>query len=217
MASRNSGQIPETEAERALADVAKAKIADYKQRWLPLQMRMAEQIQSMGKAGSEERRRATGAAAADTNVAFGRAGEKLAEEQAARGINAGSSRFKLAQANLASDQARSRGMGREVAEQSIDDAYVGGLQKIMALGRGQEAAASQGLVQSAGLAADTAARDAYASAAERAGNYELGGLAAGGALGAARYGRGGTQYGLGLNYTTPMGAPNVGPSPMGNL
>jgi hypothetical protein len=102
-------------------------------------------------------------------------------------------------------------MGRELAEQSIDEAYVGGLQKIMALGRGQEASASQNLGQSASLAADVAARDAYAAAAERAGNYELGGLAVGGALGATRYGQPQQQYGLGVNYVTPMGAPNVGP------
>jgi hypothetical protein len=217
MASRDSGQIPETAAERALADVAKAKLADYKQRWLPLQMRMAEQIQTMGKADSEERVRARGASAADTNVAFGRAGEQLASQQQNRGINTGSSRFKLAQANLGSDQARSRGMGRELAEQSVDDAYVGGLQKIMALGRGQEASASENLGRAAGLSADVAARDAYASAAERAGGYEIGGLAAGGALGAMRYGKGGTQFGQGLNYVTPMGSPNVGPNQNGLL
>lgn len=210
MASRNSGQIPETEAERALADVAKQQLADYKQRWLPVQMRMADTIMAMGKAGSEERRRATGAAAADTSAAFTRAAQQSAVAQENRGINTGSSRFKLAQTGLGADAARSRGVGQEVAQQSVDDAYIGGLQKIMALGRGQQTSAENNMGAAAGLSAQVAESDAMRSAQERAGQYELGGLAAGGAIGAMRYPQQ-QQFGRGLNYTTPMGAPNVGP------
>lgn len=59
MSSRNKGTIPETEAERALAEVARQRFADYQARWLPVQVEAANRLNRLAQRNrsSEDRPR----------------------------------------------------------------------------------------------------------------------------------------------------------------
>jgi hypothetical protein len=176
------GQIEESPQERALAQVAHERLADYKTRWQPLQQRTAEVVQSMGKADSWERRQATGKAASDTEQAFGAAEEKADAADMNQGIGAGSSAFRLGQTDMAADKGRARGLVVESGEQAIDDAYIGGLQQLMAIGRGQSTQAARGLGASALIGSRHAEGEAQLAASRRSGQRHTAGVLVGGAM-----------------------------------
>lgn len=195
-------QRGETEAERAMAQVAVEKLRDYKLRWAPLIERTAETVKGMapGDPNSTERVSARGRAATETTAQFGRAGDRAEAGMENRGVGASSSAFRLGKVNLGTDEAKSRGLAVAGSEQAVDQAYVEGLTDLMNLGHGKESAASGGLERSAALAARQAEADADASAANRAGNARLVGTGAG--MGFGLYRR---------DQTSPMGQPNAGP------
>lgn len=187
---KKADQAKETAQERALAEVAVQKMADFRTKWLPLQRQFGADVTQMGRADSSERRRATGVASTENEVRFSGAQEGLQGAMREAGIAPSSSRFKLATTGLDADQATSRGMGFVAADAEIDDAYVQGLAKLTGMARGQSAGAVKSLGEVAGLSAARAANDANIAAANRAGNAQLvgqvGGLAlAGGLSGAA--------------------------------
>lgn len=169
----------ETEAERALAQVALAKFQDYKARWEPMIARTAELVTSLREPTSFERQRARGRAAGETNVQFGRAEEAMEGGLQGRGVGAASSAFRLGKVNLGTDLARSRGLAVAGADQAIDQAYVEGLTNLMSLGRGKEATATGALERQALIEARQAESDAAAAAASRAGTARIVGTAAG--------------------------------------
>jgi len=202
VSSSNSGTVPETAAEKAVSDLAMARFRDYKARWAPLQARLASTVEAMGKEGSPEREKLKTAQAADATVAFDQASDQAAARDTAAGINRNSSAAKLRQAGMRTDRAASIGIGGSISDQMIDDAYVGGLQELMHIGRGEQANATKGIGDSARIAAGIAQNDAAISAQQRAANAE----------GA------GTVVGIGAGYmmqprrgTSPMGQANVGP------
>lgn len=202
MSNSNKGTVPETAAEKAVSDLAMNRFRDYKQRWAPMQLRLAETIKSMGKEGSFERERLKSAQAADATVAFDKAGDQVAQRDTAAGINRNSSAAKLRQQGLRTDRAASVGIGGAISDQMIDDAYIGGLDALMRMGRGQEAGAVRGMGQSAQIAAGIAQNDAALAADQRAGNFEAAGTAIGIGAGSMMRGRRGNS---------PMGQPNAGP------
>lgn len=70
---KKSGQVRETEQQRALADVANKQLADYRARWLPVQRKLAEGVKRDGAQGSDARKIAAGKASTDSAVRFGEA------------------------------------------------------------------------------------------------------------------------------------------------
>lgn len=199
-------EAKETPQQRAMVDLALNQVADYKKRWLPIQMNLAESVDKMGADDSFERRQAKGIASTETEAKFSRARDRLEGSLANRGV-AGSSKAKLAIAGLGEDQAASTGMGISQAEQQIDDAYTSGLGTIMQLGQGQKSSAMQGVVRSAGLSGQRAAADAQASLQHRMGNAQLVGKVAGAGLamyGAAPAGVTGTNDLQGVNGSNAM-------------
>jgi hypothetical protein len=190
----NKGTVPETSAERAVADVAAAKFQDYQRRWAPLQQRMADTINRMGAPGSHERGEAEATGAADTGLAFDKTEQKVEASQRAAGINTGSSASKLARLGVGTDKAAALGIGKTSANQTVDDAYISGLTSLMNIGRGKEAIATRGMGAAAGISANQAMSDAEASAAARASNYEMAGTVAGMAGRAYTGRRGGIPY-----------------------
>jgi len=133
--------VDETPQQRAMSEHALNQWADWKQRWLPVQQNLSKQITSMGKEGSIERERATGRAAADVDTQFQRAQGALEKSLSNTGAQVGSSKFNLGVSALKSDQAKSRGLNMTSADQSIDQAYVEGLQALTSIGRGERAQA----------------------------------------------------------------------------
>jgi hypothetical protein len=184
--SSSSGTQPETESERAVAQLAAAKFKDYQTRWAPRQAALATTIKRMGAEGSFERGQLKAKSAADVGVNFAKAEKAVRAGQTGAGINPNSSASKLKLAGMDSDKAASIGLNSSLADQAIDDSYVQGLTSLMQIGRGQEATAVRGMADSARMSADRAASDAYLSAQSRAGNLNALGTVAGIGMGAAR-------------------------------
>lgn len=203
MSNSNKGTVPETAAEKAVSDLAMNRFRDYKARWAPLQARLAETIQSMGKADSREREQLKTSQAADAAVAFDKAEDAALQRDAAAGIDRNSSASKMRRAGMRTDRAASIGIGGAISDQMVDDAFIGGLNALMNIGRGQQATAVKGMSESARMASGIAQNDAALSAQQRAGNYEAAGTAVGIGAGAMMRSRG--------RSASPMGAPNAGP------
>lgn len=177
MSGKKEG-VPETQQQKALAEVAMKQLADYRQRWAPLQRQLATKITASGAPDSREREQAAGKAATDNAVRFGDAERQVtAATSASAGL--GSSRTKLAMAGVGDDKATSRSLGLAGADQAVDDAYMEGLGMLTAMGRGERTGAVQGMADVAARSGRQAASDAAASLRRRAGNAQLAGQVAG--------------------------------------
>jgi hypothetical protein len=176
--AKGGGQVKETSKERALADIGKQQLADFKQRWLPVQQKFAAQVTAAGGPDSFERRRATTMAGVDTSAKYGLAQQKL-DQSAAAGGAFGSASHKLGVVGMGQDRATSAGLGAVAADQATDDQSIAGLNAVTALGRGEKATALGGMQQAAAISARQAQADADRSLQERAGNYQLAGSVVG--------------------------------------
>lgn len=174
-----AGQVQETSQQRAQAQHAVDLLNDYKQRWLPVQQRLAQTIEQSGAPNSAARRLAAGKASTDTAMQFDKAGGALEKGLANSGVLPGSSRANLAVAGLGTDAASSAGLGHLMSEQQIDDAYTQGLGALTALGRGEKAQVGTNLTQMAKASATQAQSDANISLMNRAGEAQLGGSVVG--------------------------------------
>lgn len=180
---KNSGGGPEeTAADRAVAEVAAAKLKDFRQRWAPQQAKMRTQVDAMGAADSVERRGARGAALADTDVAFADVNQKALQTNASAG-NLGSSGQKLGMTTMGDKQATSAGLTLNQVDLGVDQAHKAGLLNVVALGQGKEARALQGLESQAVMARQVANEDATQALEQDMGNAALAGKVAGTALG----------------------------------
>lgn len=197
MGGNNS--VKETPAQRALAEHASNLMADYRQRWAPVQQRMIEATQRMGLEGSAARTAAAGRAAADVEGSFGQAEQKLASGLAASGTNVGSSKGKLAMGGLSLDKAAAKGQNISISDQAITNAYMQGLSSLAAMGRGERAQVNTGLADQAGMSARQAAQDADISLQNRMGYAQLGGQAVGLGFSAAMKPNGTVSTPTGIN------------------
>lgn len=177
-----SSEQGETSAQRAFTDVAKARFADARNRWQPVQQQVAAKIDASGAKGSFARQHATGQASTDNAAAFSDAGLK-AEAAAGASGEFGNAGNKLAITGMGDDQATSRGLGEVRANQSVDDARISGLETVTALGRGQQATATNGMAQAAAISGQQAAADADLSLSRKMGYGQLAGKAIGAAAG----------------------------------
>ena len=187
MGAKGDGVVPETAAQRAMADVAKQQMADWKQRWLPIQQRFARHAESEMQPGSWDRKRIVGAATTDNAARFGLAQQQLTNAAADSGTM-GSSRQKLNTVGLGADQATATGLATVAADQAATDSGVAGLQMVNALGRGEKSLAvgldargrvTGGLARSAAISGAQAEADAQDALAGRIGNASLVGRAVG--------------------------------------
>jgi len=179
MSKGGQQQIQETPQQIAMREHAVNLMADYKKRWLPVQQRLAAQIEATGAEGSAARREATGKAATDVQMQFGQAQGALEKGLTNSGAAVGSSKSNLAVAGLGSDLAKSKGLGGMMADQQIDEAYTQGLGALMALGQGKQATVANSLANQANQSSVQAQADANAALQERAGIGGLVGQAAG--------------------------------------
>lgn len=181
---KSNDRQPETERERALADVARQQLADFDARWKPQQQRLARGVVDAAAPGSWERRRAETMGKADTTASFSDASASVTRAAAGSG-QTGSAAHKLTLAGVAQDQATSAGMSAVAADQAADDTMVSGLNAVTALGRGEKATALGGMGRSAAISAAQARDDATRSLERRAGNWQL--AATGAGIGAGLY------------------------------
>lgn len=199
-------KVKETAQEKALAEFAANKWADYKARWLPVQRQLAAQIQEMGAPDSAARRAAAGRSNVDTQLAFGKAQGAVEKRLAAAGAAPGSGKFNLAQTGLAEDSATSGGLGMSVADRQVTDAYLSGLSALTAIGQGRSATVGNALGQQASMSSRQAAQDAAFSADRRAAVGDLAGQFAGYGLYAAMQPGAAAQPPYAGGSRTPLGA-----------
>ena len=190
---------PETAQQRAMTQLALNKVQDYKQRWLPLQRNLAQHIADMEPANSQARREAKGIASTSTESQFADARTGLESKLTQTG-GLGSSKAKLAIAGMGTDEASSMGLGLTGADQRVDDAYVSGLNTIMALGQGQQGMAIKGTAEGAALSGRQASEDASLALQHRMGNAQMVGQFAGMGLGMMKPG------GAGISGNNDFGA-----------
>lgn len=196
--------------EIALAEVATAKLADYKKRWAPLMSKLREDVRSAGALDSFERQRAAGKSATDNAVQFGDATTQLQNTLASTGQG---SKIKGAITGIGKDQATSRGLGFVASDQAIDDAWTEGMGRLVTMGQGESAGALEGFGQLAQRGAAQASQDAQLALQRRMGNAQLGAQAVGFGLAGgfdglgdkmqakfSQTGLGGSGFGTGLAY-----------------
>jgi hypothetical protein len=172
-------EVQETPQQRAQAQFAQRSFQDWKQRWLPLQRRLAAQIQASGQSGSPQERLAEGKASTDTAAQFAQASKAAEERLAGSGAGLNSGRAVAALGGMGDDEAASTGLGLTITDQQMDDAYMEGLSALTAMGRGERASVGDALTTQARQSSRQAVMDAENSLASRAGNAELAGQFAG--------------------------------------
>jgi hypothetical protein len=167
-------EVAETAQQRAMTEHALQQLTDYRERWLPLQRNLAEQVTAMGEKGSTARRAAAGKTATDTAVKFAGAQDQLGKTLSAQ-TGLGSSRAKLAITGLGEDAARSKGLGLTAADQRVDDAYTQSLGALTKIGQGEKVEVANGLANQAIASSRQAATDADISLQQRMGYGQMGG------------------------------------------
>jgi len=193
--AKKDPQVKETAAQKSLALVTKQRLADFRQRWMPVQQKAAADIVKAGEANSFERRRAETMSGVDNAVQFDRAKTQLESGMEAAGA-AGSSKQKLAITGMGSDQATSAGLGEVAADQAVTDQSIQGLNAVTAMGRGEQATAASGMVDAASSSAQRAQSDAETSLRSKIGDATLGGQIVG--------------MGYGLSNARPSAIPQPG-------
>lgn len=176
---KGGNQVQETAAQRAQADHAKAQLADYKTRWLPVQQQLAAQIEGLKSSDNTLRREAEGRSTTDNAMQFAQAEGALQKQQSNSGVNVNSSRAKLAVSGMGNDASSGKAAGQVITDQQIDNAYTSGLQALTSLGRGERAQVNAGLGSQAAQSAQTAYSDAQMSLAQRTADAGIVGQAAG--------------------------------------
>jgi hypothetical protein len=151
-------KVRETKQEVALAEVAEKKWQYYKDTFRPLEDEYMKQVGDMDSDGA--RQFATGTAASATTAAFGDAHKRMESSLQDQGVNPNSGKYKTSVMGLADAEAMSSADNKSRALTSQEDAYVGGLTNVSAIGRGQSTTAQAGLSDLARSSSTKAASDA---------------------------------------------------------
>lgn len=172
--------VKETKEEQAFADIAGKKWQYYQDNFKPLEQAYMDDVESLNT--DEARDFASGVAGSSTAVAFDDAQKQAAKELTSGGINPSSGKYQTTMSGLSDYQGASATENKTMAENTVDDQYIGGLQNISAIGRGQSTTAQSGFGDLANSAASKATDDAVNSFNKRAGTINAigsaGGLAA---------------------------------------
>jgi len=197
--------VKETQEEKAYAEVASDKWRYYQDNFRPLEDAYMDDVNSLNTDGARDF--ASGAAASSTAAAFDEARQGTSQALTSAGINPASGRYQSAMSGLRDAEGMASTENRAMAKNSVDDSYVGGLQNISAIGRGQSTTTQAGLSDLASSASSKAASDAYGAFNKQAANINaVGSLAGAGiyaygnnqqssqSLGASRSGYTGQQY-----------------------
>lgn len=178
--SGGSNEIPETEAEKAQAEVATKRWADYQQVFKPYEDKFMGEVDSMNS--DAQINKAEQLAVSPLARQFAQEGMKIRKGMQSQGVNPNSglamstnSALSTAQADAEID-AGSRGVAAQ------QDRYVSGLQGVTAMGQGQAGTAIQGMTNIAQTAQGNAVSQAQRSALGRNSIKSAVGLAVGSGL-----------------------------------
>lgn len=185
MGKGGSGEIQETEAQRAAADVANDQWNLYNNDLKQYEDLFMDKVENLNS--GQQYDKLAGTAALGTAQSFGKARQGLADSMAAGGVDPTSGKYQSAMGNLETEQALSQADTTNRAQTSQQDKYVAGLKDVVSLGAGQKADALAGM----GDVANSSLRKAENDAQDAFNNSQAeAGLA--GALGGAAF----RKYGL---------------------
>ncbi|WP_421174096.1 hypothetical protein [Aeromonas enteropelogenes] len=193
MGGGGSEDIPETEAQKALAEVAQQQWDLYQNELKPYEDLFMQKVENLNSDKAYED--LAGTAALGTAQSFGLARESMADSMAAGGIDPTSGKYQSAMNNLETEQALSQTDTTNRAQSNQQDKYVAGLQDVVAMGQGQKGDALSGYDGLASSSLQKSASDAQ-SAWEKHQSIAGGLGAVGGAYTANAMRSSGTGYGL---------------------
>lgn len=169
--------VKETQEEKAFADIAAKKWKYYQDTFKPLEKKYMDDVESLNT--EEARSFASGSAASSTSAAFDVAQKQAASELTSAGLNPTSGRYQATMGGLSDYQGMATTENMTMAENSVDDQYVGGLKNISAMGKGQATTAQAGFGDLATSASNKATNDAMSAFNKRAGTINAVGTVAG--------------------------------------
>ncbi len=178
----DSGSVKETMEEKAFAEVAAQRFNFYKENFQPLEEKYMSDVEALDTDAARDF--ATGTAGSATSTAFDGARKQTSDALVSHGINPASGKYQSKMSGLADAQGMASTENQTMASNSVDDQYIGGLQNISAIGKGQATTAQAGLSDLADGAANKATSDAYNAFNKKAGTLN----AVGSAVGLASYG-----------------------------
>lgn len=186
MSGGGGNQIPETPLQKAQAQVASQQWQDYQKRWLPVQQFFIQRTESNLPA---KRAYLEGVGNTDVRGQFENAREGLNAALSQRGALPGSNASVFGNEKLASSKGQALGLNRTNVDDAVTRQYLGGLQDIVQMGRGQQATSDAALSDIAGMSGRSAAAQAQAAEQEAAGLGEaIGtGVGLGGGYGLSQY------------------------------
>lgn len=190
MGKGGSGKVEETEAQKALAEVAMQQWQLYQNELKPYEDLFMNKVDDLHREGEFDK--LVGTAALGTAQSFGEARQGLADGMAAAGVDPSSGKYQEAMKELETDQALSQTDTANRAQSSQQDRYVAGLKDVVSMGQGQKAEALAGYNSLASTSLNKAAVDAQSKFNNK---QAVMGLA--GALGGAA-----TAYGMNSAVTT---------------
>ncbi|MFL9590422.1 hypothetical protein ACKC5O_00375 [Aeromonas schubertii] len=198
MGKGGSNEVKETEAQKALAEVAQNQWNLYKgdlQQYEDLFMDKVEDLNS-----EEVQEKQAGIAAIGTAQSFGHARSGLADAMASSGVDPTSGKYQETMTELETDQALSQTDTTNRAQSSQQDKYVAGLKDVASMGQGQKAEALSGYSSLASTSLHKAASDAQNKFNEKQATLGLVGAVGGAA----------TAYGM--NSMKPAGDKKISPT-----
>ncbi len=180
----NSGTVGATPAETMLQQNAAAQWSDYTSRYLPVQQHLADVVDQMGKSDSWENKEAEGKGNEDVASEFAKQDQQRTATDFTKGINVGSSAFKMGVTGAASAEAEAKGAAVNQGQEQIRNEYLSGLNSIASSGQQLAGAATGGLAVAGEVGSREAIADQQVSNAQQQGAMSAAGIGIG-AIGAA--------------------------------
>jgi hypothetical protein len=184
-------EIPETEAERALAEVSAGKWELYQEEFIPLENQYMAEVDALGSEGSQQR---LGQMAQDkaAEATYGLQ-TQLNQQSFARGIDPSSGAYQTKSMALNSAIQRTKDNAYAQGINAAKNAHLQGIGNVVAMGSGQDTAAFNGFANLANTSARSAIGDTGRAFERSLGDQQLTGQV----LGAA------TGYGMNSYFKTP--------------
>jgi len=155
-----SSEIRETEAEKALAEVAAAKFDTYQKHYKPLEAQYRDRVDDIG--GDNYQNLVSGMAANQATAGL----RQESKDMYQGGLNPNSGQFHKKSAVLNNAIEKSRQAGMAQGQQAAQNAYLSGMANINAIGTGQEAAAMSSTRSLADVSSRNAVMDARSDFAD---------------------------------------------------
>ncbi|MFM4938186.1 hypothetical protein [Aeromonas enteropelogenes] len=177
MGKGGSNEVKETEAQKALAEVAMNQWNLYKGDLQQYEDLFIDKVDDLNSQDAHDK--LAGTAALATAQSFGEARTGLADAMAANRVDPTSGKYQDAMAEIETDQALSQTDTTNRVQSSQQDKYVAGLKDVASIGQGQKAEALAGYRNLANISLQKAAGDAQSEFDEKQAALGLIGAAGG--------------------------------------